>query len=247
MPDDRFEARLQAGLRAYADARVRPADPFTVARSVVEAGRPRTPFSPAFGGRSGRVALVWLAALLALLVAASAAFVASGGLTTKRPITVATPGPTVSSAAQQLEASVWQLDIPASGITIASPQPFGWASQLELYGGTFSAWTGAGSGCDMLRGTYAATNSAVAFTVPSTVDGCPYLGTEQLRPRFAKAASYEITTSSSCANPSPAEPNPCVQLRLLDRTGAVLLVYVRVDTYYATFPGQGIPTIAPTP
>lgn len=244
MPDDRFEARLQAGLRAYADARVRPVDPFTLARSVVEAGRPLTPLQEVFGGRSGRLTLLWLAAILALLMA-GITLVASGGLTPKRPIAVAAP--TTSPTVVQLEAYNWQLDIPGSGITIASPQPFGWASELELHRGTFSTWTGAGGGCDVLVGTYAATGADVAFTVPiSTSDGCTYLGTEQLRPRLARVVSYEISLTNSCVNPS-AEPTTLfgAQLCLLDRSGAVVLAYRAVSLYSAKFPGQ--PGSVPTP
>ncbi len=89
MPDDRFEARLAAGLELYAAGRVRPVDPLAVARAAVERRSVPSPLTRPFGRRSDRLVLIWLAALLAVL-AVGLAIVGSGALNPPRPLRVVT-------------------------------------------------------------------------------------------------------------------------------------------------------------
>ena len=160
---------------------------------------------------------------------------------TRTPVATAAAVPSINAttADSPAEAWIWGLDIAASGITLASPRPFSWGAALELHGGRFLEVAGAGGGCDSFQGTYAVTSPGLTFNVPQGPSSCTYLGTEQLRPRLAQVASYDVSTTASCRDWrfSGGTFNPCVRLRLFDRAGAVVLTYVAFGPYYASFPG----------
>jgi hypothetical protein len=239
---DTFEHELAAGLRRYADARVRPIDVVSVAAaSVASIPAPRLRWWPRGAGRAGLPAerstsgfVRGLALGLAIgVIAMSAVLLVSGAGTaprnpaSMRPATV-TPVPT-RGLVSLVEGS-WGLDFAASGLGSHPDEgiPSSIASAIHFTEDTFDGATGYGGGCDFFRGTY------VASLIPGSFDGALRLTFDELRQGCAAGSPQTLIERlvgsrhfglADCRGGTPAAPVSCAALVISGALGHGELIY----------------------